>query len=71
MRQSDWKNRKPAETQTVPLDPVALTLALWLGLIVAVTGLVRLSENAARSQQDPQRATTMIRPAALLAPYGS
>ncbi len=33
--------------EPVPMDPVALTLAVWLGLIVGVTGLVRMSENAA------------------------
>ena len=30
-----------------PLDPVGLTLAIWLGGIVAVTGLVRYSNEAA------------------------
>lgn len=30
-----------------PMDPVALTLAVWLGLIVGVTGMIRLSDNAA------------------------
>jgi len=77
MRQSDWKNRKPVESETAPLDPIALTLALWLGLMVAVTGLIRLSENAAanaaRIQQDQQRAAgMMVRPTAtLLSPYAS
>ena len=28
-----------------PLDPVALTLAVWLGLIVSVAGLVRLAAD--------------------------
>ena len=27
-------------------DPVALTLAVWLGSIVCVTGLIRLTEDA-------------------------
>ena len=29
------------------LDPVALTLAVWLGLVAGVGGLIRLSEDAA------------------------
>lgn len=29
------------------LDPIALTLAIWLGLVAGVGGLVRLSEDAA------------------------
>ena len=33
--------------ETQPIDPIALTLAVWLGLVVSVTGLMRLSENAA------------------------
>ena len=41
MRHSD----KSEEAQ--PLDPVAMTLAVWLGLIVGVTGFVRMSEHAA------------------------
>ena len=28
-----------------PLDPVALTLAVWLGLMVSVPGLVRLASD--------------------------
>ena len=30
-----------------PMDPIALTLAVWLGIIVSVTGLMRLSQEAA------------------------
>jgi hypothetical protein len=76
MRESDHNHKKPAETETVPLDPIALSLALWLGLVVGVTGLMRLSEtaaaNAARAQQDPQRTATVLRSGPmLLAPYGS
>ncbi len=32
--------------EDAPVDPIALTLAVWLGLIVGVNGLVRLSERA-------------------------
>ena len=28
-------------------DPIALTLAIWLGMIVGVTGLIRVSQDAA------------------------
>jgi hypothetical protein len=79
MHQFDSRNGKKAETRAEPLDPVALTLAIWLGLVVGVTGLMRLSENAAanaaRAQQDPQlrsAALTVARPGPmLLSPYGS
>ena len=40
-------NDRPDGNEPVPMDPVALTLAVWLGLIVGVTGLIRMSENAA------------------------
>ena len=32
---------------TTRVDPVALTLALWLGLVVGVAGVPRISEQAA------------------------
>ena len=35
------------ERELAPLDPVALTLALWLGLLATVAGLTRLSDAAA------------------------
>lgn len=34
------------DVETAPLDPIALSLALWLGLMVTVLGLQRLSERA-------------------------
>jgi len=68
------KSRRAAESETAPLDPIALTLALWLGLVVGVTGLMRLSDNAAanaaRTQDQPQRAMSFVRPS-IYAPYGS
>ena len=41
----DASDRREAD-DAQPLDPIALTLAVWLGVIVIVTGLVRMSENA-------------------------
>jgi hypothetical protein len=76
MHQFDWNDRKRTERETASVDPIALTLALWLGLVVGVTGLMRLSENAAanavRMQQDQQRpAGIMVRQGAMMmAPYG-
>jgi hypothetical protein len=75
MQRFDRNSKRRAEAETAPLDPIALTLALWLGLVVGVTGLIRLSEaaaaNAARMQnQQPRAAVTMLRPMAF-APYGS
>ena len=39
--------KKPVDDEAGSLDPIAVTLAVWLGLVVAVTGLVRLSADAA------------------------
>lgn len=44
-RQSN-RNRPPEETPA-GLDPIALTLALWLGVVVGATGLLRLAQDAA------------------------
>jgi len=75
MQRFDRNSKKRAEAETAPLDPIALTLALWLGLVVGVTGLIRLSEtaaaNAARMQdQQPRTGVMMPRPLAFT-PYGS
>lgn len=50
MRQRDRQNRRRAEAEVARLNPVALTLALWLATVVAITGMIRLSEAAAMSQ---------------------
>jgi len=74
MGQQDWKNRKRAESEAAPVDPIALTLALWLGVMVAVTGLIRLSEQAAagaRRMPDLEQ-TGALHPGPIsLAPTGS
>lgn len=46
----------PAE-EAAPFDPIALTLAIWLGLIATATGMVRMSENAA-AQAPPRQPGT-------------
>ena len=38
--------KREEREEAAPLDPVALTLAIWLGCVVGVSGLVRLSEEA-------------------------
>lgn len=65
-----------SEENAAPLDLVALTLALWLGVMVAVTGLVRLAESAAANARMAQlqrgaqpQAGLVVRPAAL--PYAA
>ena len=40
LRDTEVNNDEPR-----PLDPVALTLAVWLGLMVPVAGLVRLEAD--------------------------
>ena len=39
------RNPDGDDDEPKPLDPVALTLAVWLGLMVSVAGLVRLAED--------------------------
>ncbi len=36
------------EVELQPLDPIALCLAVWLGMMVCAFGLVRLMDDAAR-----------------------
>ncbi len=43
-RRSKRKRQQPDEQGA--LDPIALTLALWLGLVVAVSALLRISNDA-------------------------
>jgi len=45
------RQRKPeTEAEATPLDPIALSLALWLGLMVGALGLQHMSEQAAAQQ---------------------
>lgn len=45
------RQRKPeTKTEAVPLDPIALSLALWLGLMVGAIGLQHMAEQAAAQQ---------------------
>ncbi len=56
------RQRKPeTETEAAPLDPIALSLALWLGLMVGALGLQHMSEQAA-AQQAAQEATAQATP---------
>ena len=56
MRVPGFRSRRPSQhprsqirkpDEAAPMDAVALTLAVWLGLITCVTGVIRLSDNAA------------------------
>ncbi|MBV9747984.1 MAG: hypothetical protein JO157_04135 [Acetobacteraceae bacterium] len=58
--------RKP-EAKAANFDPIALSLAVWLGLMVGVLGLQRMSEEAAAQQAAqhttaPQAALAHMRP---------
>lgn len=70
MRHRDRQNRRRAEAEAARLNPIALTLALWLGAVVAVTGLIRLSEAAANARfaqnQLPQHVGDVVRPGSSL-----
>lgn len=47
--------------QPASLDPIALTLALWLGVVAGVSGLDRLrKEAAAQAALRPPAATPVI-----------
>ena len=48
------RQREP-ETKTSAFDPIALSLALWLGLMVGALGLQRMSEEAAAQKAAQQR----------------
>jgi hypothetical protein len=41
------KRKRQPEEESGSFDPIALTLALWLGLVVGVSGFVRLAQDAA------------------------
>ncbi len=40
------RTKKRATSETEPLDPVALALAIWLGTITSVIGLAQFSQRA-------------------------
>ncbi len=72
MRLFNRDTPKPDHDEAPPLDPVAVTMAIWLGLVVSVTGLVRLSAHAATAAHDPRAAALMSRPVAMqFTPYGT
>ena len=43
------RERKP-DTEATPLDPIALSLVLWLALMVGALGLQHMAEQAAAPQ---------------------
>ncbi len=45
------------EAQLQPLDPIALCLAVWLGMMVCGFGLVRLMDDAAQRTAGANRLT--------------
>ncbi len=47
---NERKPQRDPETKAANLDPIALSLALWLGLMVGALGLQRMSEEAAAQQ---------------------
>ena len=54
--------REP-ETQSKPVDPIAISLALWLGAMVTALGVQHLAEQAASAAQNaPQGAASSMIP---------
>lgn len=43
MRQDNRRGRRRAGSEAAPLDPIALALAIWLTLMVAIAVPIRLS----------------------------
>jgi hypothetical protein len=48
------------EAEYQPLDPVALSLALWLGMMACAFGLIRLASNAAPGPEQSDRPALSI-----------
>ena len=49
------EHRRDDQTdEAEPLNPISLTLALWLGLIVGVTGVTRFVQHAANNAANTQ-----------------
>ncbi len=64
--------RRHEAERPAAVDPVALTLAIWLGVIAGVTGLVRLSEQPSGQEAAEARTAqdgTVSRPAAPILPF--
>lgn len=53
MRRDPRRRRSQTRTAEVPLDPVALGLAFWLGLAVIGLGVVRLASAPLVSAPTP------------------
>jgi hypothetical protein len=53
------KRRRPATAETASLDPIALSIAIWLGLAVTVAALARAtqSDDAPRPAETPAMIT--------------
>lgn len=67
--------RNQEKSEANGLDPIALTIALWLGLVVSVAAIGRMSQQAiAQANLDEARGVTqtVVRPfAPSFAPYGT
>ena len=54
---------KPRSNEDARLDPIALSLAIWLALVVAATGFLRVVQDAvvqARIAQDAARTASEV-----------
>ena len=71
MRQDGRRQRNRTQSDAQPLDPVALTVALWLGVMVAITGVLRLSEIAAANASAAQDEILLSQPHLLSAPLSA
>ena len=58
------------QAELQPLDPIALCLALWLGMIVCAFGLVRLMDDAAHRTETANHLAIPAQAVNPLAPGG-
>jgi len=62
--------RREPETQSKPFDPITVSLALWLGAMVAALGVQHVAEQAASAAQNvPQGAASSMIPQQALAAW--
>ncbi len=58
---NERKPQRDPETKAANLDPIALSLALWLGLMVGALGLQRMAGEAAAQQTIQKQSTQQSR----------
>ncbi len=66
--------RRREESKAATYDPIAMTLAIWLGLVVSITTMGRLAQDAqaqADMRSNPVQTLTQLRQFPQSVPTGS